>query len=140
MKPLKNTVNSSVAEIIENRSPARRQDSVQGWHNLLKKLLSQMTPYLKDGHLVTFRTLNDREREFFEELHRKVTLPPTVSAIYMPPSVRFQMMYHRPEGESQAVPDHSLENPHGQFARPRSRVSISRSIRFDAEVNRARRE
>jgi hypothetical protein len=102
---------SSITEIIESRSPAGRQDSVQGWHNLLKKLLSQMTPYLKDGHLVTFRTLNDREREFFEELHGKVTLPPSVSAIYLPPSVRFQMMYHRPEGEPQAVPDHSPDNP-----------------------------
>ena len=111
MKPLKNSSNSSIAEIIESRSPAGRQDSVQGWHNLLKKLLSQMTPYLKEGHLVTFRTLNDRERGFFEELHGKVTVPPTVSAIYMPPSVRFQMMYHRPEGEPRAVPDHSPENP-----------------------------
>jgi hypothetical protein len=111
VKPLKNTSNSSIAEIIESRSPAGRQDSVQGWHNLLKKLLSQMTPYLKDGHLVTFRTLNDRERGFFEELHGKVTVPTTVSVIYMPPSVRFQMLYHRPEGEPRAVPDHSPENP-----------------------------
>ena len=111
MKPLKKSSNSSIAEIIESRSPAGRQDSVQGWHNLLIKLLSQMTPYLKEGHLVTFRTLNDREREFFEELHGKVTVPSTVSAIYMPPSVRFQMLYHRPEGESRAVPDHSPENP-----------------------------
>ena len=111
MKPLKNTSNSNIAEIIESRSPAGRQDSVQGWHNLLKKLLSQMTPYLKEGHLVTFQTLNDRERGFFEELHAKVTLPQTVSAIYMPPSVRFQMLYHRPEGEPPAVPDHSPENP-----------------------------
>ena len=111
MKPIKNASNPSIAEIIESRSPAGRQDSVQGWHDLLKKLLSQMTPYLKEGHLVTFRTLTDWERGFFEELHRKVTVPPTVSAIYMPPSVRFQMLYHRPQGEPRAVPDHSPENP-----------------------------
>jgi len=111
VKPLKKSSNSSIAEIIESRSPAGRQDSVQGWHNLLIKLLSQMTPYLKEGHLVTFRTLNDREREFFEDLHGKVTVPSTVSAIFLPPSVRFQMLYHRPEGESRAVPDHSPENP-----------------------------
>jgi hypothetical protein len=111
VKPLKKSSNSSIAEIIESRSPAGRQDSVQGWQNLLRKLLSQMTPYLKEGHLVTFRTLNDREREIFEELHGKVTVPPAVSAIYMPPSVRFQMLYHRPDGEPRAVPDHSPENP-----------------------------
>jgi len=111
VKPLENTVYSSVAEIIESRSPAGRQDSVRGWHDLLKKLLSQMTPYLKEGHLVTFRTLSNWERGFFEELHRKVALPSTVSAIYMPPSVRFQMLYRRPEGEPRAIPDHSPENP-----------------------------
>ena len=111
MKPFENTVYSSVAEIIESRSPAGRQDSVRGWHDLLKKLLSQMTPYLKEGHLVTFRTLSNWERGFFEELHRKVALPSTVSAIYMPPSVRFQMLYRRPEGEPRAIPDHSPENP-----------------------------
>ena len=111
MKTLKNTSNPSIAEIIESRSPAGWQDSVQGWHDLLKKLLSQMTPYLKEGHLVTFRTLNDRERVFFEELHVKVTVPPTVRAVYMPPSVRFRMLYHRPEGEPRSVPDHSSENP-----------------------------
>ena len=111
MKPFENTLYSSVAEIIESRSPAGRQDSVRGWHDLLKKLLSQMTPYLKEGHLVTFRTLSNWERGFFEELHRKVALPSTVSAIYMPPSVRFQMLYRRPEGEPRAIPDHSPENP-----------------------------
>jgi hypothetical protein len=111
VKPFENTVYSSVAEIIESRSPAGRQDSVRGWHDLLKKLLSQMTPYLKEGHLVTFRTLSNWERGFFEELHRKVALPSTVSAIYMPPSVRFQMLYRRPEGEPRAIPDHSPENP-----------------------------
>jgi hypothetical protein len=111
VKPFENTVYSSVAEIIESRSPAGRQDSVRGWHDLLKKLLSQMTPYLKEGHLVTFRTLSKWERGFFEELHRKVALPSTVSAIYMPPSVRFQMLYRRPEGEPRAIPDHSPENP-----------------------------
>ena len=79
-----NVPESRIAEIIESRSPAGQQDVVQGWHNLLKNLLCQLDPYLRDGHLVTFRRLNDQERVFFEDLHRKVNVPPSASALYMP--------------------------------------------------------
>ncbi len=111
MKPSENTPNSRIAEVIESRSPAGQNDSVQGWHNLLKDLLKRMAPYLREGYLVTFRTLQDQEKVLFEELHRKLTVPPSVYALYLPPSVRYQMLYHRPEGVSQPLPDHSPENP-----------------------------
>ncbi|NNL75954.1 MAG: hypothetical protein HKO68_06435 [Desulfobacterales bacterium] len=111
MKQPKNTPSAHMAEIIESRSPAGRNDSVQGWHNLLKKILFRMAPYLQEGHLVTFRSITDQESVFFEKLRRKVTVPISVGAIYMPPSVRFQMLYHRPESEPQPIPEHSPENP-----------------------------
>jgi hypothetical protein len=38
-------------------------------------------------------------------------VPISVGAIYMPPSVRFQMLYHRSENEPQPIPDHSPDNP-----------------------------
>jgi hypothetical protein len=101
----------SITDIIESRSPAGRHDSVQGWHNLLKQLLLKMAPYLREGHLVTFRTLKAPEREFFERLYRQVTVPPSAAAIYLPPSVRFQMLYHRPEGDPGPFPEHSPDNP-----------------------------
>ena len=100
-----------MAEIIERRSPAGRHDTVAGWHNLLKNILDNMTPYLTEGHLVTFRSLSDRERVFFENLQQIITIPADVNAIYLPPSVRFQMLYHRPDGEPPAVPDHSMDDP-----------------------------
>ena len=37
-----------MVDVIERRSPAGHNDSVQGWHNLLKKILSQMAPYLRE--------------------------------------------------------------------------------------------
>ena len=111
VKQFKDTPGSRVAETIESRSPAGRQDSVVGWHNLLKKLFSQMVPYLREGQLVTFRQLTDHEMEFFEKLHPKVAVPGSAGAIYLPPSVRFQMLYQRPEGETQPVPEHSGETP-----------------------------
>jgi hypothetical protein len=100
-----------VADIIESRSPAGRHDAVQGWHNLLKDLLSQMTPYLRESHLVTFRELKASERLFFEKQLNIIKVPASVEALYLPPSVRHQMLYQRPAGEPQPVPEHSLENP-----------------------------
>jgi hypothetical protein len=111
MEQPKNTPSARTAEIIESRSPAGRNDSVQGWHNLLKKFLFQMAPYLREGHLVTFRSVTDKESVFFEKLRQKVAVPISVGAIYLPPSVRFQMLYHRSAGEPQPIPDHSPDNP-----------------------------
>jgi hypothetical protein len=102
---------SQIAKVIEHRSPAGRNDFVQGWHNLLKKILSQMAPYLREGHLITFRRINDQEAVFFEQLRRKLSVPPSVTSIYLPPSVRHQMLYDRPAGEPQPIPEHSPDNP-----------------------------
>jgi hypothetical protein len=70
-----------------------------------------MDPYMSKGHLVTFRRIDEQERKVFKKISQTISVPDTVGAIYMPPSVRFQMMYHRPEGEIQPVPDHSRDNP-----------------------------
>lgn len=111
MKQTDDNTPGRVAEIIEGRSPAGRNELVEGWHNLLRKILNQMDPYMREGHVVTFRRIDEQEREIFEKISQTISVPDTVGAIYMPPSVRFQMMYHRPEGEIQPVPDHSPKNP-----------------------------
>ncbi len=100
-----------VADIIESRSPAGRHDAVQGWHNLLKELLSQMAPYLRPGQLVTFRELKASERQFFEKHLNVIKVPASVEALYLPPSVRHQMLYQRPAGTPQPVPEYSAEHP-----------------------------
>ncbi|MGD8273341.1 MAG: hypothetical protein PVJ88_12885, partial [Desulfobacterales bacterium] len=108
---IRKTDNERLAEIIESRSPAGRHDSVQGWHNLLKDLLSQMAPYLREGRLVTFRELKETERLFFENQLQRIKIPVAAQALYLPPSVRHQMLYQRPAGEPQPVPEHSPDNP-----------------------------
>jgi hypothetical protein len=84
--PLKQPENTApgplVDEIIESRSPAGRHDPVQGWHNLLKKILRQMAPYLREGHLITFRRVNEQERAIFTMLGQTLSVPNTVVAIY----------------------------------------------------------
>jgi hypothetical protein len=111
MKRSKNELNPYLAGIIENRAPAGQYDAVRGWHNLLKNILGRLDPYLQEGRLVTFRRIEEQESQYFEQLHQKVTIPAPVGAIYLPPSVLFQMLYHRPAGEPRPVPDHSPENP-----------------------------
>ncbi len=111
MKSSKKMSHSQITDIIESRSPAGRSEAVQGWHNLLKKLLKQMTPYLREGHMVTFRELTEQESSLFQRLHQNVTVPTAVGSIYLPPSVLFQMLYQRPEGEPRKIPEHSLDNP-----------------------------
>ncbi len=106
-----NTNNERVADIIEGRSPAGRHDAVQGWHNLLKDFLSQMAPYLREGHLVTFRELKASERHFFENRLQTIKVPAAVQALYLPPSVRYQMLYQRPAGAPQPIPEHSADHP-----------------------------
>lgn len=105
------TNNAHVADIIESRSPAGRHDSVQGWHNLLKDLLSQMAPYLQEGRLVTFRQLKEPERLFFENRLQRIKVPVAAQVLYLPPSVRHQMLYQRPAGEPQPIPEHSADDP-----------------------------
>jgi hypothetical protein len=111
VKSLPSKSNERIADIIENRSPAGPQETVQGWHKLLKNLLNKMAPYMREGQLVTFQTLNDNEKAFFEALHLKITVPPSARALFIPPSVLFQMLYGRPDGTSRSLPEHSPENP-----------------------------
>jgi len=70
-----------------------------------------MAPYLREGHMVTFRRLTDQESVFFEKLRQKISVPPSAASIYIPPSVRYQMLYNRPAGEPQPIPEHSPDNP-----------------------------
>ena len=111
MRPSSNSSGSTIADIIENRSPAGPNESVQGWHKFLKRILFQMAPYLREGHMVTFRRLKDQESVFFERLRQKISVPPSAASIYIPPSVLYQMLYNRPAGEPQPIPEHSQDNP-----------------------------
>lgn len=103
--------NERIAAIIEQRSPHGPNEMVQGWHNLLKDILTKTVPFMLPGHLVTFEKLEQAEKEFFEDIHSKIDIPQNVISIFLPPSVRYQMMYQRPNQGQSAIPEHSPENP-----------------------------
>jgi hypothetical protein len=111
VKPSKKPSTFQLAEIIERRAGVGQQDIVEGWHGFLKRILLHLAPHLRAGHLVTFQTLQRHERQFYQKLHHKIPIPQKTGAIYIPPSVRYQMMYTRPEGQSQPIPEHDPENP-----------------------------
>jgi len=111
MAPSNKTENERIADEIENRSPAGPSDMVRGWQKLLEDVLVKTAPYMQPGRLVTFQKLRDDEKRMFEELHRAIRIPGGVSSIYLPPSVRYRMMYQRPGGDPPPLPDHSPDRP-----------------------------
>jgi len=88
-----------VADIIDRRVGAGENELVAGWQQMLADLLKKMAPFLSAGRLVTFRTLLPEEKAFFEALLRDVAVPDHVTAIFISPSVRQQMMGGPPEKE-----------------------------------------
>ena len=81
-----------VASIIHHRVGAGENELVAGWQQMLAGLLEKMAPYLTAGRLVTFHTLLPDEKSFFETLHASVDVPGHVTALFISPSVREQMM------------------------------------------------
>jgi hypothetical protein len=88
-----------IAETIHDRVGTGRSDLVAGWQGLLADLLEKTGPYLSAGRLVTFRALRSEERTFFEALVPAVPVPVNVTALYISPSVRQQMLGGPPPGE-----------------------------------------
>lgn len=100
-----------VAAIIDERVGAGESDLVKGWQQMLAGLLEKMAPFLSAGRLVTFRTLLPEEKMFFEALLRDVAVPGHVTAIFISPSVRHQMMGGQPPAGGVAQAIQPLGNP-----------------------------
>lgn len=84
--------NQRLAQVVEQRVGKGPSDMVTGWQSMLIELLNRMKTYLKPGAAVTFQQLMPKEIEFFQQLSDGVTVPPGAVALFLPPSVRHQMM------------------------------------------------
>ncbi len=100
-----------IAETISKRVRTGDDPNVAGWQNMLTDLLQQMSPYMAAGRLVTFQTLAPHEKTFFQELHANVRIPDGVAALYLPPSVRHQMLYRRQPNKAALLGKEDPENP-----------------------------
>lgn len=88
----KHAENRRMARVVEERAGVGITEIVSGWQAMLVDLLNRMKPFLRPGVMVTFKHLTPSERSFFERLNNDVRIPQSAIAIYLPPSVREQML------------------------------------------------
>jgi hypothetical protein len=69
------------------------QNRVAQWQRDLRGLLNRLEPYLVAGRMVTFEKLTAEEKTFFAGLAQTVSIPETVCAVFIPPSVIQQAMW-----------------------------------------------
>jgi hypothetical protein len=115
--------NQQKARLVEERAGVGKTEIVSGWQAILVDLLSRMKPFMRSGVIVTFQHLTTSEIDFFERLHHEVRIPQAAAAIYLPPSVRGQML-----GEKR-VPNDASGQPDAGV------VVASRHGAFDVIVN-----
>jgi hypothetical protein len=106
MKPIHSEDKNRLAQVVESRAGIGQSEIVTGWQDLLIDLLARMSPFLKAGAMITFQQLLPGEKRFFEALNASLEIPPTNAAVFLPPSVRHQMLGGDPAGfDSAAAPD-----------------------------------
>ena len=88
----KHSENRRMARVVEERAGVGTTEIVTGWQAMLVDLLNRMNSFLRPGVTVTFQHLTPSERSFFERLNTDVRIPRSAVAIYLPPSVREQML------------------------------------------------
>jgi len=123
MRRVQHLKNQQIARVVERRTGVGTTEIVSGWQSILVDLLSRMKPFIRPGAMITFQHLTTSEIDFFESLHNKVRIPQSAAAIYLPPSVREQML-----GETQAINDASGQPDAGV-------VIAGRLGEFDVIVN-----
>jgi hypothetical protein len=123
MENFRHGENQQKARVVEERAGVGKTEIVCGWQSMLVDLLSRMQPFVKPAVMVTFQHLTTSEKNCFERLHHEVRIPQSAAAIYLPPSVREQML-----GEKQVISDASGPPDAGV-------VVASRHGAFDVIVN-----
>jgi hypothetical protein len=85
--------NAMIDQTISQRTGFGPNDVVRGWQSMLGNLLEQLTPYLQQSRIVTFRHLNPAEKKIFERISEHVKVHETACGVYLSPSARNQMLY-----------------------------------------------
>lgn len=117
-----------IAETIGKRVRAGSDPNVAGWQAMLADLLRRMSPYMAAGHLVTFQTLKPHEKDFFHNLSGTIRIPATVSALYLPPSVRHHMLYRDRANKAALLGNDDPDNPPDAGILLGNRINDSRVI------------
>ena len=100
-----------IVDTIAQRVSPGADPNVAGWQAMLADLLGRMSAFMPAGQLVTFQTLQPHEKAFFHNLHGLVRVPETVAALYLPPSVRHQMLYRGQANKAALLGNDDPDNP-----------------------------
>jgi hypothetical protein len=92
-----------VSDVINSRVNVGYDQLVSGWQDFVASLLKSMNRYLINGSMVTFQNLLPDEKKFFGNLIRHVSIPRDTVALFIPPSVRHQMMYKNDPSKTHEV-------------------------------------
>ena len=103
--------NKKIADTLSRRVRVGKDSSVLGWQKILTDLMTKIRPFMIPGKMVTFKTMQDSESLFFKGLLNSVHVPDRALALYLPPSVRHQMMYENHGADAQIAFNHDPRNP-----------------------------
>ena len=93
MKTKESIASDSMGQTIERRSGVGPNDLIAGWQSVLSRMLDQMQPFLKPARIITFQRIHAYEQGVFQRIIQRVTMSANTWGIYLPPSVRNQLMY-----------------------------------------------
>ena len=113
-----------VDEIITRRTGVGVSSVVSGWQAFLTQFLEQMDPYLQPGKIITFQHLRGLEIRRFEEIVSTIHISEDVCGVYLPPSVRNQMLYTNQGNDIPASESEPRDDGSVLFTRPLSHDTI----------------
>jgi hypothetical protein len=93
MKPKEPIESESMDQTIVRRSGVGPNDLIAGWQSVLSRMLDQTQPFMQPARIVTFQRMRPHEQSVFQQIIQRVSMSEQAWGIYLPPSVRNQLMY-----------------------------------------------
>jgi len=128
MKPKESIPSESMDQTISRRSGVGPNELIAGWQSVLSKMLDQMQNFLQPARIITFQNLTPHEQRAFQQIIQQVNVPENVRGVYLPPSVRNQMMYTNQGMRIPAEEAVSKDDGVLLFSRPTSHQTIVNAL------------
>jgi hypothetical protein len=93
MEPKEPIETESMDQTISRRSGVGPNKLIAGWQSVLSRMLYQMHTFSRPARIITFQSINSHEHDVFQQIIQKLRVPGKAWGVYLPPSVRNQLMY-----------------------------------------------
>lgn len=88
-----NPKNKWIYHVISQRTGVGPNGMVRGWQSMLVNLFNQLADFFLPSKIITFHHLTPGEKQIFQQITERIKVPETACGLYLPPSVRNQMLY-----------------------------------------------